>query len=141
MKGNQTMEDVVRVLPDLKQGEAGVLQVVEMNGADLLQTLEHSITLGSDGKGWFYYFSGLRMAYAPSAKPGSRIHRITAVDGAPIVPDKIYRVAVMDQTVPKDAIQTQKNMGISIREVFVSAIREKPEITPSGDGRLIISKP
>ena len=58
------MEDVVRVLPDLKQGEAGVLQVVEMNGADLLQTLEHSITVGSDGKGWFYYFSGLRMIRA-----------------------------------------------------------------------------
>lgn len=140
-KGNQTMQDVVRVLPDLKEGEAGVLQVVEMSGANLLQTLEHSITVGSDGKGWFYYFSGLRMAYAPAAKPGSRIRSITTVDGTPIVPAKIYRVAVMDQTMPKDAIRTQKNMGITIREVFASAIREKQEITPSGDGRFIISKP
>ena len=57
----------------MKHGESGVLQVVDMTGENLLRTLEYAIQADNDIRGWFYYFSGLKMTYAPSAIPGKRI--------------------------------------------------------------------
>ena len=51
----------------MKHGESGVLQVVDMTGENLLRTLEYAIPADNDIRGWFYYFSGLKMTYAPSA--------------------------------------------------------------------------
>lgn len=140
-QGAQTVDDVNRVLPDLKRSEKGVLQVVEMTGQDLTRTLEHSITTGNDRTGWFYYFSGLRMQYAPAAAPGSRIRSITTADGAPLVPDKLYTVAIMDETVPQDAIRTQRDTGLSILHVLTTAMRSQQTITPDKDGRFEVCQP
>lgn len=48
----QTTNDVIRALPDMKHGESGVLQVVDMTGENLLRTLEYAIpptTTSEDG--------------------------------------------------------------------------------------------
>ena len=79
----QTTNDVIRALPDMKHGESGVLQVVDMTGENLLRTLEYAIQADNDIRGWFYYFSGLKMTYAPSAMPGKRIIKITDAEGKP----------------------------------------------------------
>ena len=72
----------------MKHGESGVLQVVDMTGENLLRTLEYAIQADNDIRGWFYYFSGLKMTYAPSAIPGKRIIKITDAEGKPSLPAK-----------------------------------------------------
>ena len=67
----QTTNDVIRALPDMKHGESGVLQIVDMTGEKLLRTLEYAIPADNDIRGWFYYFSGLKMTYAPPPYPES----------------------------------------------------------------------
>ena len=49
----------------MKHGESGVLQVVDMTGENLLRTLEYAIQADNDIRGWFYYFSGLKMRSNP----------------------------------------------------------------------------
>ena len=68
----------------MKHGESGVLQIVDMTGEKLLRTLEYAIPADNDIRGWFYYFSGLKMTYAPSAMPGKRIIKITDAEGKPL---------------------------------------------------------
>lgn len=140
-QGPQTMDDVLRVLADLKHGEAGVLQVVTMKGEDLIRCLEYAITVNKGAQGWFYYFSGLNMEYAPVAGPGSRIHSIATADGKALSPQQIYRVAVMDNTVPSEAIQSLTDTGIRIQDVVTEAIRAHGNISPSGDGRFVVRRP
>lgn len=137
-RGSQTMDDVLRILPDLKRGEAGVLQVVEMTGESLIHTLEHAITVNNDARGWFYYFSGLRMEYAPAAEPGKRIRSIAAADGASIDPGRVYSVAVMDKTFPPEAALSVKDTGIPLWSVLAEAIRSRAAISPDGDGRFVV---
>lgn len=137
-KGPQTTNDVIRVLPDMKHGESGVLQVVDMTGENLLRTLEYAIPVDNDIRGWFYYFSGLKMTYAPSAMPGKRIIKITDAEGKPLEAQRVYTVAVMDQTFPEDAIQSLTDTGISIQDLLTEAIQSRKTITPGKDGRFII---
>ena len=105
----------------MKHGESGVLQVVDMTGENLLRTLEYAIQADNDIRGWFYYFSGLKMTYAPSAIPGKRIIKITDAD----------------QTFPKDAIQSLTDTGISIQALLTETIQSRKTITPGKDGRII----
>lgn len=134
----QTTNDVIRALPDMKHGESGVLQVVDMTGENLLRTLEYAIPADNDIRGWFYYFSGLKMTYAPSAMPGKRIIKITDAEGKPLEAQRVYTAAVMDQTFPEDAIQSLTDTGISIQALLTETIQSRKTITPGKDGRFII---
>ncbi len=133
-KGDQSKADVLRILPDLKQDEKGVLQKVTMTGQDLLDTLEYAIAVGG-AEGWFYYFSGLKMNYDPAAAPGSRIKTITDASGNEIDLQKLYSVAVMDQSVPETALKSVEDTGKAIKDLLVDAIKTEKTISPSGDGR------
>ena len=135
----QTTNDVIRALPDMKHGESGVLQVMDMTGENLLRTLEYAIQADNDIRGWFYYFSGLKMTYAPSAIPGKRIIKITDAEGKPLeAHQRVYTAAVMDQTFPKDAIQSLTDTGIGIQALLTETIQSRKTITPGKDGRFII---
>ena len=123
----------------MKHGESGVLQVVDMTGENLLRTLEYAIQADNDIRGWFYYFSGLKMTYAPSAMPGKRIIKITDAEGKPLeAHQRVYTAAVMDQTFPEDAIQSLTDTGISIQALLTETIQSRKTITPGKDGRFII---
>ncbi len=136
-EGPQTLDDVSRILPDLKLGEIGELLVVTMTGENLISTLEYTLPVERYGRGWFYYFSGLRMEYDVSAEPGTRIHKLSDVNGSPIDPQRIYTIAVMDASVPEDAVQSVTKTGILIRDLFSDAIRSQKSISPRGDGRFV----
>lgn len=140
-QGDLTSVDVACILPDLKHGEAGVLQKVTMTGADLLKTLEYSISVDDNKTGWFYYFSGLSMDYAPAAAPGSRIGEITDADGKKIDLEKVYTVAIMDGSVSEEYLQTVESTDISISDLIMDAISTKKNISPSGDGRFRVCQP
>lgn len=140
-QGEQTSADVMRIFPDLKHGEKGALQKGLMTGQQLLDTLEYAITVDNDNGGWFYYFSGLRMAYDPTGEPGRRIKEITDAQGNAIDPQRSYTVAVMDESVPEDKIQSCESTGILIPDLLAEAIEAKGTILPSGDGRFVVSAP
>ncbi|MEG0379698.1 MAG: 5'-nucleotidase, partial [Eubacterium sp.] len=137
-KGPVTTSDVLRVFPDLKHGETGTLWNVTMTGEDLIKTLEYAIPVDNNVSGWFYYFSGLRMTYDPTAEAGNRIHQITTDDGQKIIPDKEYTIAVMDETVPNEAIRTCEKTDTTIVSIIENAIKKAESISPSGDGRFSV---
>lgn len=139
-KGEQTEEDIVRIFPDLKHNEKGVLQIVEMTGKSLIQTLEYSIPVDNNKTGWFYYFSGLRMKFDPTAAPGKRIKELTDVDGKEINLKKTYTIAVMDQTVPEKFILSCNDTNLSIIQLLTDAIKKEKTISPSLDGRFTVVK-
>ena len=123
----------------MKHGESGVVQIVDITGENLLRTLEYQIPVDNDIRGWFYHFSGLKMTYAPSAIPGKRIIKITDAEGKPLeAHQRVYTAAVMDQTFPKDAIQSLTDTGISIQALLTETIQSRKTITPGKDGRFII---
>ena len=137
-EGPQTEADIYRICPDLKYSERGVLQKITMTGKDLISTLEYAIPVGNAQTGWFYYFSGLKMEFSPTDAPGSRIKKITDLSGKEIDPAKLYTIAVMDETVPKEYIKSLEETNIYIPALLQEMITEKQNITPSGDNRFIV---
>lgn len=137
-KGDVTEVDIERILPDLKLGEKGVLCKITMTGQDLLTTLEYSIPVNNNKDGWFYYFSGLRMEYNPTASPGTRIGKITDDQGNAIDANKLYTIAVMDETVPSEFIKSNEELGITINALLSDQLKEGKAISPSEDGRFVI---
>lgn len=140
-EGDLTMVDVGCVMPDIKHGESGILQKVTMTGDNLIKTLESSILVDNNIGGWFYYFSGLHMEYAPAAEPGSRIKTITDADGEKIDPEKVYTIAVMDGTFPEEYALSVESADMKIIDIIAGAIKEQETITPSGDGRFTVVRP
>lgn len=140
-KGELTSEDIACILPDLKHGEKGVLQKINMTGGQLINTLEHSVKVDNNIGGWFYYFSGLRIQYAPAAKPGDRIYKITDSNGAKIEPKKVYTIAIMDGSVPEKSIKSLEETGIKLDSMLANAIKDKKKISPSGDDRFVVRQP
>ena len=137
-KGTLSTSDILRILPDLKHNETGTLWKVSMTGRDLIQTLEYAVPVDNNVTGWFYYFSGLRVEYAPSAEPGTRIRKITDSDGKALELDGLYTVAVMDETTPPEFFKTCEKTEISIDSIFEKAIKNSGTISPSGDGRFTV---
>lgn len=140
-QGDVTSVDIARILPDLKHGEKGVLVTTTMSGENLIKTLEYAIPVDNNITGWFYYFSGLNMEYDPCAEPGTRIQKITDSEGNPIDPEKIYSIAAMDETLPKDYLVTIEETDQKISEVLAKTISEAKTIAPAKDGRFILTEP
>ncbi|MEG2261448.1 MAG: extracellular solute-binding protein [Raoultibacter sp.] len=139
--GELTDVDIKRVYPDVRRGETGEIWKVTMSGDDLLKTLEYAIPVDHDQTGWFYYFSGLQMEYAPAADPGTRIHSIQDKEGKAIDRQKTYSIAVMDDSVPAEYVRSCEKTGIFIPELLRDEIGERHSITPSGDGRFVVAQP
>ncbi|MEG0035594.1 MAG: extracellular solute-binding protein [Oscillospiraceae bacterium] len=140
-KGTLTPIDIKRILPDLRYGEKGELWEITMTGADLVKTLEYAIPVDNNRSGWFYYFSGLKMKFAPAAEPGSRICSITTETGRDIEPERLYSIAVADDSVPEEFIKSCNKTGVSISNMLIGAIQDATTIVPSKDGRFIICNP
>lgn len=140
-KGDITTTDIQRVFPDLKHGETGTLWKITMTGKDLLDTLEHSITVDNNSSGWFYYFSGLKMEYSPTDKPGKRIKKITTTEGDSIDLNKSYSIAVMDDSVPEKYIKKCDKTNIKIKDIITEYIEKEKNVSPSEDKRFVVAKP
>ena len=136
--GDVTNVDLDCVFPPI-QGK-GTLWKVTVTGEELLRTLEHAISVGNHQTGWFYYFSGLRMTYAPQARPGARVQAITLEDGSAIDMAAHYTVAVMENTVPADAVTQVEKTDTTVRSIVEEAIRAAGTISPAKDGRFTIGR-
>ncbi|MEG1731616.1 MAG: extracellular solute-binding protein [Longicatena sp.] len=136
-KGDILMDDIMRVFPDIKHGEKGELWKVKMSGKELIKTLEHSMEI--DGKtGWFYYFSGLKMTFDPTAEEGNRIKKISLENGDAVKDETFYSVAIMDETLPKGSYQLSEKTGKSIVKIIENAIVQQETIRPLNDKRFLI---
>ncbi|MEG2406058.1 MAG: extracellular solute-binding protein [Clostridiales bacterium] len=140
-KGDITQTDINRILPDLRVGEKGELWKVTLTGANLLKTLEYSIPVDNNITGWFYYFSGLKMEFAPNAKPGQRIKSITDDKGNSIDPKKEYTVAVADDSIPREFIISWDKTNIPISDLLLKKIKEEKTIKPGDDHRFTLCVP
>ncbi|MEG0750924.1 MAG: extracellular solute-binding protein [Oscillospiraceae bacterium] len=140
-EGELTRRDINRVLPDLKRKEKGELWKITMSGEDLIKTLEYSIDVDNNRGGWFYYFSGLKLKFNPSAQPGSRIIKITTDMDEEIEPDKLYHIAVMDESVPPEFIKSCEKTGVLIGDIMAQNISDAKTVKPRRDGRLILIQP
>lgn len=140
-EGNLTASDVKRIMPDLKYGEKCEIWKTTMTGENLIKTLEYSISVDNNRGGWFYYFSGLYVEYAPSAEPGKRIKKITDATGEAIDKTKLYTVAVMDESVSIENLTTCEETGESIPLLIENKIQQEKIISPSSDGRFVVCEP
>lgn len=137
-KGEITSRDIATILPDLKAGDTGTLWKVKMSGKDLIKTLEYSISVDNGLSGWFYYFSGLKMEYDPSAEPGERIISITTEDGKKIDKKKIYSVVVTDGSVPEEYIESCEKTSVLPQTILEDAIKESKTVSLKNTDRFIV---
>jgi len=84
--GEVTVGEVLRVMPF-----DNTLVVVQMPGRTIREIFERKSRRGSSGIG----FSGVQAVVDPDAPEGERVRELL-VAGAPIEPDRIYRVATTD---------------------------------------------
>lgn len=137
-KGDVTDVDISCVLPDIKHGETGTLWKVEMTGENLKKTLEYAIPVDNNVTGWFYYFSGLKLEYDPLKEPGKRMTSITTADEKKIEDDKLYSVAVMDETIPAEYMESCEKTEKTIQSVIEEAVKKSKTIAPTKDRRFQI---
>ncbi|MCG6901816.1 MAG: bifunctional metallophosphatase/5'-nucleotidase [Rhodobacter sp.] len=81
------------ILTELPFGNVTVL--TEIPGSQVLAALENGFSQVEKGAGRFPQVSGLTVVYDPSAPAGSRITELM-IGGAPVDPDKLYKVAAND---------------------------------------------
>jgi 5'-nucleotidase / UDP-sugar diphosphatase len=96
--------------------------VLAMSGADLKRAMENGLAQLPQAGGRFPQVSGITLGYELARPPGARITNMS-VAGAPLVPDKIYRVTVLDFLA----------RGGDAYETF----RDARRITPDNDAPLV----
>ncbi|KAA5802163.1 bifunctional metallophosphatase/5'-nucleotidase [Alkalicaulis satelles] len=90
--GPVTIADIFTVLPF-----ANTLHVLELSGAEILETLDAAVGDAVSGGGAYPYAAGLRFTADLSAEPGARVRDVEvnprlAGDWGPIDPEARYRV-------------------------------------------------
>ena len=78
------------ILTELPFGNSTVM--TEIPGSQLLAAIENGVSQVEKGSGRFPQVSGMSYVYDPTAPAGSRVVSIT-VGGAPLDPDRLYKVA------------------------------------------------
>jgi 5'-nucleotidase / UDP-sugar diphosphatase len=81
------------ILTELPFGNATVL--TQIPGSQVLAALENGVSQVEKGAGRFPQVSGMTYAFDASAPAGSRVSEVM-VAGAPLDPDKVYKVAAND---------------------------------------------
>ena len=136
-----TRGDVLAELPFRNR-----LVLLELSGADLLEAIENGVSRVEDRAGRFPQVAGMRFAFDPAAPSGQRVSQIT-VDGAPLDPSRVYRVATNDYLVNGgDGYEVFKKGKLLIDPagaqelvtVVVDHIEEIETVTNVTDGRIHI---
>lgn len=138
--GDITTSDIDRIMPDLKANDSGALWKASISGEDLLAVLEKSVSVENNQTGWFYYFSGLKMEFDPTAEPGNRVKKITASDGSAIDPARNYTIVVTEGSVPEEYLQNCSKTDSLSYDIVTRAVESAGTISPAKDGRFILYK-
>lgn len=138
--GDITTSDIDRIMPDLKANDSGALWKASISGEDLLAVLENSVSVENNQTGWFYYFSGLKMEFDPTAEPGNRVKKITASDGSAIDPARNYTIVVTEESVPEEYLQNCSKTDSLSYDIVTRAVESAGTISPAKDGRFVLYK-
>ncbi len=119
--------------------------LLNLSGAAIIETLEHGIDCGLREDGCFVHVSNLVVHYDGGKPKGQRVVSVE-VGGAPLVPSKLYKVAVSDFmadgndgfTALADA-ERLPNEGTNqlIWNTVVRFVEKMPELSPKIEGRVI----
>lgn len=141
-EGEVTLGEVLTVLPF-----GNLISTFDLSGADLLATLENSVSQVEDGAGRFLQVSGLRFSWDSSADPGSRIVSVEVwQDGeyVPLDPEAIYSVAINDfnrnggdgfVNLAENAINPY-DFGSPLDAVVADYIAANSPVAPEVEGRI-----
>ena len=144
-KGGHTLtsKDVVAELPF-----ANKAVLLEVSGDDLRASIERGLSGLPDHQGRFLQVSGLSFTYDPKAPVGSRVRTIL-VAGAPLDPEKRYRLATNDYLAAGgDGFQTLANAkviagpeeGELLSTIVIESIVRAQKIAPKVDGRIEVTR-
>ncbi|MCV2884468.1 5'-nucleotidase C-terminal domain-containing protein [Aestuariibacter sp. AA17] len=119
---------------------------IKMTGVQILQAIEHGLSLIEAVKGRFLHISGMEITFDSSEPVGARLKTAT-INQQPVILDKTYRVATTSYLASggdgHEAIQegkiTEEHARITplLTDVLIRGIRSERRISPSLDGRLI----
>ena len=137
--GDITMGQVLTTLPF-----SNLLMTVELKGSDLMEVLEHGISLYPEAAGSHIQVSGLSFAFDAGAAPGSRVRSATMADGSALDPEKVYTIATIEFIVAggdgysmmlsgKNEIYFQGDA-----EALADYLATSPEIQGEAEGRVSI---
>ncbi len=155
-KGDIRMKDVYSVLPF-----DNYIVAVKLTGRQIQEALEHGVSAVENGEGRFPQVSGLRFSYDPSAPAGKRVNGVF-VGGEPLKADREYTVATNDFLAAGgdgykafgDAVKASRDFevvggmmkgerlvysdsGRWLRDVVAAYIREKKDVAPQTEGRIV----
>jgi 2',3'-cyclic-nucleotide 2'-phosphodiesterase (5'-nucleotidase family) len=130
------------VMTELPFGNVTVL--LELKGSDLLEALENGVSRVEERQGRFPQVSGVRFAYDP-ARPA--MHRITevTVNGQPLDPNRMYKVATLDfmqeggdgfTSLVRGRVLIDKSAGGMTASQVIAYIAERRTIDAAVDGRI-----
>lgn len=135
-----TQRDILQELPF---GNIGVL--VELSGADLLATLEHSLGQLPEPSGRFLHVAGLRLTYTPTRPPGQRVRAVQVGDQA-LDPAATYRVATSDYllkggdgytSLTRGTVRLDATGGRLLTTTIMEIVRGKGAVAPQVEGRIV----
>ncbi|MPM37937.1 Mannosylglucosyl-3-phosphoglycerate phosphatase [bioreactor metagenome] len=133
--GKITLRHVYQALPF-----DNTLYVTELTGRQIIAALEYSFANRSVG---MLQYSGLKVRYNNTNSPSNKLVAVATIDGVPLRPDKVYKVAMNDFlavggdgfTMLSQGRNGQNTMRL-LRDVVVSSIRSVKHINITGDNRL-----
>lgn len=88
--GEITRGDVLNALPF-----NSFVILKEIRGLDLIQAIEHGVSLYPEISGRYPQTAGINFSFAPDKDPGNRVIDVTIV-GQELEPERMYKVAVND---------------------------------------------
>jgi 5'-nucleotidase / UDP-sugar diphosphatase len=134
---------------------------IKLSGRQIKAALEHGVSAIADDAGRFPQVSGIRFTYSRSAPVDNKVIE-ASVNNSPLIMDKEYIVATddflaaggdgykafgeavsasRDFTIVGGAVMGEKlvynNSGRWLRDVVIDYIREKNEVAPIVEGRII----
>jgi 2',3'-cyclic-nucleotide 2'-phosphodiesterase (5'-nucleotidase family) len=90
--GEITMRDILNVLPF-----NNYVILTEAKGYDIVQALEHGVSIYPEPSGRYPQVAGIDFRFAPAEEPGSRLIGVK-IAGQELEPEKMYRIALNDFT-------------------------------------------
>lgn len=141
--GEITLGQVIEVLPF-----GNTITRLDLTGAQIKQVLEHGVSEAERGEGAFPQVSGVRFAWNPKAKPGSRITSIKVKKAqgqeTELQPNATYRVVTNNFMMQggdgyeifkqgKDQVDT----GYLMADVVADYIRRQTPISITTENRII----
>jgi 2',3'-cyclic-nucleotide 2'-phosphodiesterase (5'-nucleotidase family) len=136
LKGNIRMEQIYTVLPF-----DNVLVAMDLKGEDIVAFLEES---SIPGKGMLQV-SGIRVTYDLKKAEGSRVTEVS-INGAPLDPERTYRVATNDFLANGGDRFAGFRKGTNVvsagelRDVIVGHVRKTSPLSPAVDGRIRLAE-